>query len=144
MHSETFAQWIAQGGEYVLWLAGMIGGFGVIGAVVYKFIKFITAPAKKATEQSVQGDKELHERVDGIEETLIKVKEYVKSDFESIKEMRRDNNTQVEAIAKLTEGVFLIIQHLVTDDHIADMEKWMRDQATLSVRLTKEEDNNGS
>ena len=47
--------------------------------------------------------------------------------------LKRELTRQAESTAMLTEGVYLIIQHLVTNDHIQDMETWMREHAKATA-----------
>lgn len=133
MQGITFGQWLAQGGDYVVYLGSFFVALTAICAAAYKAYKAFTKPAKDVRELSEQGDKELHERVDGLEEMHTTHEDRLANDYASINLLKRELIRQSESTAMLTEGVYLIIQHLVTDDHVADMESWMREHAKQST-----------
>lgn len=130
---ETFLQWLAIGGDYVIYLAAIIGALFAICAAVAKGYRAWMRPTKEAMEKSEEGDRALHKRVDEHEGRLGGHDKLFANDLASIKLLTRETNRQSEALANLTEGVYLIIQHLVTNDHIHDMEAWMRDHAKASL-----------
>lgn len=138
MESETFAQWLHQGGVYVVWLGGVITAICLIVGIIVKAVAMIRKPAQEAAKKSEEGDAALHERIDHLEENEKECSKKFANDFQELKGIRRDLNTQAESIAMLTDGVFLVIQHLVTDDHVDDMEEWMRNHAKNAItRSTK-------
>lgn len=129
----SFWQWLAYGGNYVVVLAGIVSALTVICGVIYKGWKKLQEPAERVAQQSAEADQEIHGRVDVIEANLRKIEEFSRADFASIKSIHRDQHRLSQCIAILTDGVFLVVQHLVTDDHIADMEAWMRQYATNAI-----------
>lgn len=129
----TFGQWLAQGGDYVVWLGAIAAGATGICALLYKGYRALTRPARDAAEKSEEGDRALHERVDGLECKHEEYDEKLANDFASINLLKREYSRQAESTAMLTEGVYLIIQHLVTNDHIQDMETWMREHAKATA-----------
>lgn len=58
----TFGQWLAQGGDYVVWLGAIAAGATGICALLYKGYRALTRPARDAAEKSEEGDRALHER----------------------------------------------------------------------------------
>ena len=133
MEELTFGQWLAQGGDYVVWLGAIAAGATGICALLYKGYRALTRPARDAAEKSEEGDRALHERVDGLECKHGEYDEKLANDFASINLLQRELTRQAESTAMLTEGVYLIIQHLVTNDHIQDMETWMREHAKATA-----------
>ena len=129
----TFGQWLAQGGDYVVWLGAIAAGATGICALLYKGYRALTRPARDAAEKSEEGDRALHERVDGLECKHEEYDEKLANDFASINLLKREYSRQAESTAMLTEGVYLIIQHLVANDHIQDMETWMREHAKATA-----------
>lgn len=71
--------------------------------------------------------------MDGLECKHEEYDEKLANDFASINLLKREYSRQAESTAMLTEGVYLIIQHLVTNDHIQDMETWMREHAKATA-----------
>lgn len=128
----TFMQWLAQGGDYVIALAAIVTALTVLCAALVKAYKAWQKPAREAAEKSEQGDRELHERVDGLEGKHADYDEKLANDYASINLLKCELTRQAEASAMLTEGVYLIIQHLVTNDHVHDMETWMREHAKMA------------
>lgn len=135
MEELTFGQWLAQGGDYVVWLGAIAAGATGICALLYRAYRAMTKPARDAAEKSEEGDRALHERVDGLECKHEEYDEKLANDFASINLLKREFTRQAESTAMLTEGVYLIIQHLVTNDHIQDMETWMREHAKATTSL---------
>lgn len=135
----TFTQWLAQGGDYVLYLSSIVVAAVGLCAALYKGYRALTKPTRDAVAKSEEGDRALHERVDGLEGKHAGYEEKLANDFASINMLKRELDRQAQASAMLTEGVYLIIQHLVTDDHIQDMEAWMREhaKATASTHLSE-------
>lgn len=129
-----FFEWIEQGGSYVAALAVFISS---ITAAIFGLVKaynHFMRPVHDAKRASEEGDAELHERIDSLERESKQCAKKFANDDESIKGLRREQNRQADSLAMLTEGVFLVIQHLVTDDHVEDMQEWMRDYTKQSVK----------
>lgn len=129
----TFAQWLAQGGGYAAVLAGAAGTATVLCGAAYKLYRAASRPFRDAARRSEEGDRALHERVDGLEGRCGECDERFANDFASIKMLTREVARQAQSNAMLTEGIYLIIQHLVTDDHVQDMEAWMREHAKMAA-----------
>lgn len=122
-----------QGGVYVIWLGGLCTAVGAIVALLAKGIAMWRKPTQDAVKKSEEGDAALHARIDHLEENEKECSKKFANDFQELKGIRRDLNTQAESIAMLTDGMFLVIQHLVTDDHVDDMEEWMRNHAKNAI-----------
>lgn len=133
MEHETFVQWIQQGGNYVVWLGSVITAAIVLIGVIIKAIAMWRKPAQDAVKKSEEGDAAINARIDHLEENEKECSKKFAADFQALKEIRRDLNNQADSIAMLTDGVFLVIQHLVTDDHVDDMEEWMRKHAQRAI-----------
>lgn len=121
----TFGQWLAQGGDYVIYLGAIVAAAVGICAAAVRIYKALTKPTRDAMEASEAGDRAIHERVDGLERCHVTYEAMFANDFASINLLKREATRQGESLVTLTEGVYLIIQHLVTNDHLQDMEAWM-------------------
>lgn len=129
-----FFSWIEQGGEYAVGFAALIGSITAAIFGLVKLYNHFMKPHYEAKQASEEGDRKLHERIDSLESESKQCAKKFANDDESIKELRRDHNRQAEILSMLAEGVFLIIQHDVTNDHVPDMEEWMRDYARNSTK----------
>lgn len=130
-----FFEWIEQGGSYVAALAVFISS---ITAAIFGLVKaynHFMRPVHDAKRASEEGDAELHERIDSLETESKQCAKKFANDDEAIKSLRREQNRQADTLSMLVDGVFLIIQHDVTNDHVPDMEEWMRNYAKNSVKL---------
>lgn len=129
-----FFEWVEVGGGYAVWFAGFIVSvIAIVGGCV-KAYRHLTSPAHEARKASEEGDKQLHSRIDELESNSKECADRFQNDFLSIKRLRREQERQADVVALLSEGMFLIIQHLVTDDHIDDMQEWMREYTKQTVK----------
>lgn len=129
-----FFTWLDQSGENLVYFAGIIIAAGAIIKAIIKAYHVWIDPVHETRKQSEEADKELHDRIDTLETRRAECDEKFANDFEQLNSLRREQNRQAEAISMLTEGTFLIIQHLVTDDHVEDMQEWMRDYTKQTVK----------
>lgn len=129
-----FLSWIEQGGEYAVGFAALIGSITAAIFGLVKLYNHFMKPHYEAKQASEEGDRKLHERIDSLESESKQCAKKFANDDESIKGLRREQNRQADNISMLTEGVFLIIQHLVTEDHVEDMQEWMRDYTKQTVK----------
>lgn len=67
MEELTFWQWLAQGGDYVVWLGAIAAGATGICALMYKGYRALTRPARDAAEKSEEGDPRTARARDGLE-----------------------------------------------------------------------------
>ena len=129
----TFGQWLAQGGDYVVYLGAIAAALAGICALAATAYKALTKPTRDAVEASEAGDKVLREDIEQLKEKERQHDAMFASDFTDIKLLKREAARQGESLVTLTEGVYLLVQHAVTHDHVLDMEAWMVRHATQAV-----------
>lgn len=129
-----FLGWIEQGGEFALGFAAVVGSLTASIFGLIKVYNHFMQPHYDAKQASEEGDKKLHGRIDKLEAESKQCAKKFANDDEAIKSLRREQNRQAETLAMLTEGVFLVIQHLVTEDHVEDMQEWMREYTKQNVK----------
>lgn len=124
----------------IVMLGGLATALTAISAIIVRVYNKLAAPHKERWTQSEEEDKKLHERIDKLEEREELCMGYFKNDLAAINSLRRENNQIINYISNLSDGVFLIIQHSVTNDHVDDMEKWMRDYIKNAVDIKEPEE----
>lgn len=130
----SFVAWLEQGGAYVGWFAGVVVSIIAIISGCVRLYRHFMNPAREVKRISEEGDKELHCRIDGFESQKEDcLRRFQKSDDE-VEKLKSEQGRQADMLAMLTDGVFLVIQHLVTDDHVEDMQEWMREYTKQTVK----------